>query len=31
MKLPIRFADKIVGVFLILALGILICVIFMLG
>jgi len=31
MKLPIRFADQIVGAFLILALGILIFVIFMLG
>jgi phospholipid/cholesterol/gamma-HCH transport system substrate-binding protein len=31
MKLPIRFADKIVGAFLILALGILVFVIFMLG
>ena len=31
MKLPIRFADQIVGVFIILALGILVFVIFMLG
>jgi phospholipid/cholesterol/gamma-HCH transport system substrate-binding protein len=31
MKLPIRFADQIVGAFLILALGILIFVVFMLG